>query len=299
MNPVSEEGSIRFLSFANDKEDSEKEAKLREAASKIEQAISKQKNLSELVDYVPISDDPEIDPANDTRSLYDRLQEQKNKKKEAKEDSQRLSNLITKLDEDDARYLNEVARAKQEEEIKKRLEVYDALEGRKRANEKKMLEEEQRMKKALIGSHPQTKISPMKSKLALSFKVKPKQTSIQEPESQPAHKDGPIESSRSTGGSAEQSNPSASRRESRFEDSEQRESKRRRKDDLGKGSDEDNSSQPGEERLECLCSPENIMKCIGILPSLPIVQKFNDSSDSDDSNDDFERRITLNIRRNK
>lgn len=305
MDPASEKPTMRFLSFANNIEDAEKEAKLKEAALKIEQAISKQKALGELIDYVPTTEKLEIDLANDTRSLFDRLQEQKDKKREALEDSQKMSNLITRLDEEDVSYLEEVARNRREEEIKKRLEVYDALEGKKRLDERKILEEEKRLKESLIGSHSLAKKSLMKAKLSLSIKMKPKsntQGPIENSEQKLVDNDEPAKSSRSTQGNNRSDNESSannSKRELRNEDNDQMRPKRQRLDDVGGGPDKNNSFHSNDGEPECSCSPKNIMKCIGILPSLPIIDKFEDSSDSNESNDDLEGRITLKISRNK
>lgn len=298
MDQVSEKPSMRFLSFANDKEDAEKEAKLKEAALKIEEAISKEKALNELIDYVPPTDSAEIDPLNDTRSLYERLQEQKNKKKDSLEESQKLSNCVTKLDEEDVNYLNEVARNKHEEELKKRLEVYDALEGKKRRDEKKMLEEENRRKELLIGSR--IKNSPSKSKLLLSIKVKPK-TSIQEQakisQVNPA-KEEPSDTDRQTRSSTKRLNQAdkmGNKRDLSEKDDSQRAPKREKKESSGERSEDQDSSHQDESNSECTCSSMNVMRCIGILPSLPIIDHFN-SSDSDSSVDDPECRVTIKMR---
>lgn len=48
----------------------------------------------------------------------------------------------------------------------------------------------------------------------------------------------------------------------------------------------------------CIC-PKNVMKCIGILPSLPIMNQFCDSDDSDSSsNEDFCHTILPTVSRN-
>lgn len=176
----SSSSGMRFLSFANDKEDAEKEAKLKEAALRIEQAIERQKSVSELIDYKPPSEQ-EIDPANDTRSLYERLLEQRNKKQEAFDESQKLSNLVTKLDEDEVDYFNDLAKKKREEETRKRLEVYDVLEEKKRNSGRKLIEEEKKLKQSYLGLRPSsttitktTANNSLKSKLSARLKVKPK-----------------------------------------------------------------------------------------------------------------------------
>lgn len=175
--------AIRFLNFSNTEEDAEKAAKLKEAAAKIEEAIAREKAVSELVDYHEKESGSEpFDPATDTRPLYERLQEQKNKKKQLIEESQKLSNMVTKLDEDDANYLSEVVKSKREEELKKRLEVYDAMETKKRLDEQRILEEEKRLKESLLvsGLNRRNNSTHNKSKLSLSIKVRPRPKPSQE-----------------------------------------------------------------------------------------------------------------------
>lgn len=175
--PREESGKIRFLSFTNDEEDAEKTLKLKEAAKKIEQAIANNKNSEELIDYVPPPEiEEQFDPAKDTRSLYERLQEQRDKKKEEIESCQKLSNLISKLDEDEASYLNDVAKNYRDEEAKKRLEAYDILEEKKRIEADKIEENEMKAKLSLISRT--TKVDPktsiLKSHLLSKIRVKPK-----------------------------------------------------------------------------------------------------------------------------
>lgn len=54
---------------------------------------------------------------------------------------------------------------------------------------------------------------------------------------------------------------------------------------------------PAEEAIdsaEIVCScPKNIVRCIGILPSLPMVYKICDSDDSDSSSDDNKPHVLL------
>lgn len=243
--PGSSKG-FRFLSFVNEKEDAEKRAKLKEAAARIEQAIAKDKSLNELIDYKPTEES--IDLANDTRSLYERLQEQKNKKKEALEESQKLSNLVTTLDEEDVSYLNEVARNKREEELKKRLEIHDALEEQKRLNEKKILDHEKKLKESLTFSKKSIHKTNMLKKLKVSsIKMKPKQV---KPEKE-----------------------------------------RQEEDDV----DDKDKTVDIESAVCPVSDAKDVMKCIGILPSLPIVEKFQDSSDSDNSDDNHSPRIVPRV----
>lgn len=296
---------IRFLSFTNDKEDAEKEIKLKEAAARIEQAIAREKALGELIDYnEPSEGDVSIDPKNDTRSLYERLMEQKNKKKEALEESQKLSNLVTKLDEDDVSYLNEVAKNKREEEIKKRLEVYDVLEEKRRSDEKKMDVDEQKMKQFLIGGGLGNRsTSSLKSKLISKIKIKPKnKTSIDKNE---------VSDTISTGqGSSKECNKD--KVEISFNsnsESKTNENIDKINDDIlikkANSDDDDRKERRDTESIEpqkCLCEPKRVMKCIGILPSSPQVKrKWKDSSDedSDDSSNQLEGRLVPRIRGRK
>lgn len=58
----------------------------------------------------------------DTRSLYERLQEQKNKRDAEYEEAHKLKNMIKGLDDDEVEFLDLVDRTKLEEERKKNLE---------------------------------------------------------------------------------------------------------------------------------------------------------------------------------
>lgn len=173
MNSEEEQPKIRFLAFTNNEEDAEKTAKLKEAAARLEKAIANDKNISELVDYVPQDDDDQVDLANDTRSLYERLQEQKNKKKEEFEESQKLSNLVSGLDEDEVNYLNQIEEQKRELETRRKLEAYDILEAKKRLDS--MKEGQTKPKKSLlIPTSSNSNKSIFKSSLISKIKVKSK-----------------------------------------------------------------------------------------------------------------------------
>lgn len=322
MDQGSEKSSVRFLSFTNDKEDAEKNAKLKEAAEAIEQAIAKQKAFSELIDVKIPTQEEVTDLTNDTRPLYERLLEQKNKKQEALEESQKFSNLVTKLDEDDVDYLNSLAKTKQEEELRKRLEVYDAMEEKKRLNETRILEEERLMKQSLLGTNMSSKSSPSKSKLSSLMKLKQKTTPKLAATSRPLNKpDGILlaetQSSELTeySGGPRQTR-SSSKRNAQSEDSDKgrksgNESKDSHNDESTKrqkiderdeepSDDKRKNIQPESSSASCCC-PDNVMKCIGILPSLPIVEKFHDSDSDTNSDDDLgtHRRLVSRVARNK
>lgn len=277
---------VRFLSFANDREDAEKKARLEEAASKIEQAIAKEKSLAELVDYVPppVSDET-IDPINDTRPLYERLLEQQNKKKEALEESQKLSNCIARLDEDDIDHLNELSKQKREEEIQKRLQVYDLLEEQKARQEQKLLEEEKQRKESLLGfkknQDTSSASSTLRSKFSLKLKMKPKFNKEKAQENTLAKRKSSDETQNEEGASSNEKDS----KKIKIEEAKH----------IGPSDDRANNVSD-----DCCCAEKGVTKCIGILPSLPIVTRQldeDDEEDSDHSDDDLNDRILFKVRR--
>lgn len=279
---------VRFLSFANDTEDAKKEAKLKEAAAKIEQSIARSKALDELIDYKP--PDESVDPATENRSLYERLEEQRNKKQAEAEESQKLSNLVTKLDEDEVSYLNDVSRMKQEEEIKKRLEVYDALQEKKRSLQKRELEEERRRRELLSGfkfttnnkSFPSSS-SSLKSKLSSVIKVRPKASdTTKASEMSPSVKENVTGQKRQV---SEESTLDLKRPKTNEHNHQANDS------DAKTCSTKDN---------DCTCVAKHVMTCIGVLPSLPMHKKgLTDSDDSDNSDDDLDCNIIPRFHRKK
>lgn len=295
---------MRFLAFADDKEDAEKAAKLREAALRIEQAIERQKSISELVDYKPPPEE-EIDLANDTRSLYERLLEQKNKKQEALEESQKLSNLVTKLDEDEAEYLNELAKSKQEEEIRKRLEVYDALEEQKRNSERKIIEEEKKLKESYLGSKNQPIVKSLKSKLSSIIKVRPKSQSSSQSSTMVSEEQKPTVEMVQDNEGSRQTNKRQSNEpglDTKVDDSMNgaplesihSNSKRLKTDDAKSRNECRRGITPLDPHCNCI-DQKDLMRCIGVLPSLPLLDRYPDSSDSDNSDDNPESRIVPRI----
>lgn len=297
--------AIRFLKFTNDKEEAEKEAKLKEAAAKIEQAIAKDRALSELIDYKEPTegDQSTIDLANDTRSLYERLEEQRNKKKEAFDESHKLSNLITTLDEEDVDYLNEITEAKREEELRKRLQVQDALEAKKRLQEQKMLEEEKCLKESLLGgplaaagassAHKSTKQS-IRSKLGSLIKVRPKTKTNERQMTRQEEQDNLAEAmatniaaQTTTKSPTKQRDPSASEESNA---SAKKRSNSEHEPDDRPDEPERKRKNPTSESPECQC-PRNVARTLGILPSLPQQTRDPDVKSSDDtdfSDDDAE-----------
>lgn len=286
----SSKSGVRFLSFANDGEDAEKAARLKEAAAKIEQAIAREKQLGELIDYVPPPDSAEaIDPACDTRPLYERLLEQQNKKKEALEESQKLSNRIAKLDEDDIEHLHELAKQKREDEIRKKLQVHDLLEEQKLRQERKLLEEEKKRKDSLLAGLKSeskvTSLSRLKSKLPIKLKMKPKIDAPKSSQNKPTYKRKPTDDNL----------------EHQLNSDSDKESKRLRSDDSAEVPSV--NEQQSNKSVECKCNNASLTRCIGILPSLPIVTRQLDEDEneesSDNTDDDFNTSIVPKICRRR
>lgn len=90
-----------------------------------EAEITKQRRIrQEEWDRVRTADQPLEAPEEsyDPRSLYERLQEQKNKRDAEYEEAHKLKNMIKGLDDDEVEFLDLVDRTKLEEERKKHLE---------------------------------------------------------------------------------------------------------------------------------------------------------------------------------
>lgn len=292
--------NIKFLSFSNDKEDAEKEAKLKEAAAKIERAIARERTLNELVDYsVPESQDEIVNLEKDTRSLYERLQEQRNKKRESIEEAQKLSNFVAHLDEDDANYLNEVAKNRREEELRKRLEVQDALEAKKRLDEQKMLNDEKLIRASLMGNYGK-ETKTLKSRFSSMIKVKPKAKGESDPtgakdinnrQSEFAP-DASTSLKRSSGAVEQPGGQPPSKRST---------NQRSKDDDLTSHEDpsEDSKGNPDTQQRQCTCV-KNVTQVLGIMPaSLIVKENPRDGDDSDQSDDDSVCKLMPEVRRNR
>ncbi|XP_012674299.1 PSME3-interacting protein isoform X2 [Clupea harengus] len=72
----------------------------------------KRKQRQEEWEKVRKPDDPEVAPEEeyDSRSLFERLQEQKDKKQEEYEEQHKFKNMVKGLDEDESNFLDEVSR---------------------------------------------------------------------------------------------------------------------------------------------------------------------------------------------
>lgn len=180
MEKKGESSRFRFLSFTNDDEEKEKTAKLQEAARKIEEAIGLEKDSDGLIEYDPseFRSGSEYDPKTDNRSLYERLQEQRDKKQEAYDESMKFSNQIACLDEDDIEYLEDLKKQKLEDELRKRLQQQDKRREEIKLEAERKLVEEAKLKEALkrdkLGFGINKKSTIVKPSLLSKIKVKPK-----------------------------------------------------------------------------------------------------------------------------
>ncbi|XP_032683364.1 PSME3-interacting protein isoform X2 [Odontomachus brunneus] len=190
----------------------------------------------------------------DPRSLYERLQEQKNKRDMEYEEAHKLKNMIKGLDDDEVEFLDLVDRTKLEEERKKNLEEEKEMRDFKAAvaslQEKKLNEKLKQELKNPVASNKNAFCGSRPSQLKLLAGVVVKRSDKQKQEETPKG----IKRKFST-------------------------------------SDSDTDTAKKEE-LHSSCEPENNtsrpvtrkcgLKCIGILPGLGT---YEDSSDSDCSSD--------------
>lgn len=301
-NLSNDKPTFRFLSFANDREDAEKEAKLKDAAARIEQAIAREKALGELIDCpTPSQEETAIDPANDHRSLFERLQEQKNKKKNDLEESQKMSNLITTLDDDDVSYLNEVAKNQREEELRRRLEVHDVLEAKKRLEEQKMLEKERQLQNSLLigtSRKSESKGAFSKSRISAMVKIKPKAKNTSNQEKDTSEHDNVQQPQTPLSGGSSTSNSTSKRahspKGSTLHHNNKKQSIEKSSNKLLDNKDDKRNEEKHSDSLPAECScPKGVARVLGVLPSMPIVTKNNcpDSDDTDYSDNETEARL--------
>lgn len=98
------------------------------------------------------ADQPEVAPEEpyDARSLFDRLQEQKNKKQSEWDESHKLKNQVRGIDSDEANFLDQVDAIKWEQERKRIEEEKAALEEYRKIQEE-LLERQEIEKRKLEG----------------------------------------------------------------------------------------------------------------------------------------------------
>ncbi|KAJ8668521.1 hypothetical protein QAD02_010184 [Eretmocerus hayati] len=138
-----------------------------------ESKIAEQRKLrQEEWERVRSSDQPLEAPEApyDPRCLYDRLQEQKNKKEAEYEEAHKLKNMIKGLDDDEVEFLDLVDRTKMEEERKKNIEEEKELKDFKAAVasfQEKSLEESLKLELKKPQTNKSTNFSNKNSQLKL------------------------------------------------------------------------------------------------------------------------------------
>ncbi|XP_066588722.1 PSME3-interacting protein isoform X2 [Prorops nasuta] len=211
--------------------------------------------------------------AYDTRSLYERLQEQKNKNDAEYEEAHKLKNMIKGLDDDEVDFLDLVDRTKLEEERKKNLEEEKEMRDFKAAVaslQEKSLDErlKQELKKPQTTSKAIGSGSIKNSQLKLLAGVV-----VKKPEK------GNLKGNESRG---------TKRKQSSLDDSANKDfAEEEKSENLNKSIAENSACEPDDTvKTRIIDSSYNsqtgALKCIGILPGLC---SYDDSSDSDCSSD--------------
>lgn len=202
----------------------------------------------------------------DPRSLYERLQEQKNKRDAEYEEAHKLKNMIKGLDDDEVEFLDLVDRTKLEEERKKNLEEEKEMRDFKAAVaslQEKSLDErlKQELKKPQITNKNISSSSGRNSQLKLLAGVVVKKS--EKPKSCAENK-----------GVKRKLSPEPEKPSEKEEDPHL----------LHPQIPNTESDVDKEEKNSCLSNSNHTggMKCIGILPGLG---SYDDSTDSDGSSD--------------
>lgn len=157
----------------------------------------KRQKRQEEWDKVRTAEQPEECPEEeiDNRSLYDRLQEQKDKKQEEFDDKHQFKNMVRGLEDDESKFLGEVAVRQMELEMRKRKEEKDIL-----------MEAEEFRDRVLTVEEPTSSTKPTQEKKKLSDAV-----GVTKKKSQASLLAGAVK--RKTSTSAEESNAKKSKTE--------------------------------------------------------------------------------------
>ncbi|XP_043286491.1 PSME3-interacting protein isoform X2 [Venturia canescens] len=237
-----------------------------------EAEIAEQRRIrQEEWDRVRTADQPQEAPEEkyDPRSLFDRLQEQKNKRDMEYEEAHKLKNMIKGLDDDEVEFLDLVDRTKLEEERKKNMEEEKEMRDFKAAvaslQEKSMDEKlKQELKKPQNIVKNPSGTSGKNSQLRLLAGVIVKKSG----QEARGTKRKISETEESKDGDKMEKLESLSRKETRIASAEKSTSEEKTVNMIEKA-----EISPG-------------LKCIGILPGLG--SYYDDSSDSDCSSSDLE-----------
>lgn len=207
----------------------------------------------------------------DARCLYDRLQEQKNKRDAEYEEAHKLKNMIKGLDDDEVEFLDLVDRTKLEEERKKNLEEEKEMRDFKAAvaslQEKSL---DQKLKQEL--KNPQTTNKSTSSGRTSQLKLLAGVV-IKRPE--------------------KQKQDDLARGTKRKLSSDEEKTEGKTDESYSSSTPEQSQNTPMEETTEA--SADNKisheiggMKCIGILPGLGLYENSSDSDCSSDTDQDLE-----------
>ncbi|CAH0381809.1 unnamed protein product [Bemisia tabaci] len=213
----------------------------------------------------------------DHRSLFDRLQEQKQKKDYEYEEAHKLKNMIKGLDDDEVEFLDLVDRQKIEEERKKLLE--EARELAEFRSKVASLQEEnvvQRIQAEIKPVNPPTVISNRTSQTKLLAGAIKKKRQAESPPKEAGGKKvktDNLEANGSAIGAAQSSSVSVS----------ERELKKGTESSPNSDSDSKPVIHPGKNTSSAVSSP--VLKCIGILPGL-VSYNSSDSNSSSSSDDE-------------
>lgn len=199
----------------------------------------------------------------DPRSLYERLQEQKEKRQAEYEESHRLKNLIKGLDDDEVAFLELVDKTKIEMETKLyKEELKEIAEYRKAVAHLSEAEAEAKLKELRKNLNLQNSSAAKKSQQSLLAGALKRKSSTSPPDSKKLRSDSQSGESETNGVDAESSTVC------------------------------EDSDSPTENRIETGLMVGRL-QCLGVLPGLGA---YSDSSDSENSsNSDHEKDSDLDL----
>jgi len=219
----------------------------------------------------------------DSRSLFDRLKEQKDKKDLEYEEAHKLKNLIRGLDDDEVDFLEIIDKAKLAAEKKKQLEENSELnEFRQRVAslQEKSIDEKINAETALLKPKTITKMSQRPSQKSILAGV--------------VRKRAASENTEETNGSTQKSPtvPEKIPKNSESSDDSEAQAKNINNDEtLTKSNNSSSSSTTliNDVNLDGATSLDNgALKCIGILPGIGKYRESSDSENSTDTNDEYD-----------
>jgi hypothetical protein len=209
----------------------------------------------------------------DSRTLYDRLKEQRIKKEEEFEESKKLKHLIKGLDNDEISFLEMVDNNKIQLETERWKEEVMAIEEYKRAV-------------AHLNSEEQEKrLQQFKYDILLNSRKKKNESNSLSPKDKNQNK-----TLKKSSQSALLANVVKKRTHS--ESSEEKDPKKVKNESIELDKSEDLNKQTNETSIksdECSTSAEQTIKCIGVLPGLGSYASSDSSDSENSSNSEYER----------